>query len=562
MEQALMHLLAKEQIKPSLRNGKYGVTYTRVSTLEQAMNNGSLDVQIKINNEYATRNGITIKECFGGKFESAKTDGRIEFKRMLDYVRKHKDITYIIISNYDRFSRTGPGAAKISDDLRKEGIIVKSVTQDIDTSTASGRLQENFMHLMNNFDNVAKSDRTKLHTKEVMEKGFWPYATPLGYDNLKKKQRACFYEYVITAEGKELKRAFTLKAEGKLSNIEIVLQLQSRGVRITEKTFRAVISNPFYVGFITGKLLEGKLIKGKHPALIDLKTFLKANNVLQQSTKSGVPKVFRHDEVPLKIFAKDEISGTPLTGYITKNNWYYKTKSTTIPVNVKAENLNNLFVNYLEQFEYNREKKSKLKKMMLDGITKKLSTSLEEGKQLKKNITEKNSQLEKIEKKYLLDEIDKEIYIKHTSKIKAEIAELTKSLSTSEINSSNLEKAVEKCLIIAQNISGTWAEAGFDNKRRLQNLVFPEGIMYNKENGVVRTLKTNSLFSSIPYWQRVIEENKKGNLLKDYLKSTPVPTTGFEPAHPCEYHHLKVACLPISTRGLPKKLITLLVMQM
>lgn len=29
-----------------------------------------------------------------------------------------------------------------------------------------------------------------------------------------------------------------------------------------------------------------------------------------------------------------------------------------------------------------------------------------------------------------------------------------------------------------------------------------------------------------------------------------VPGTGFEPARPFEHHHLKVACLPISTPGL------------
>ena len=28
-----------------------------------------------------------------------------------------------------------------------------------------------------------------------------------------------------------------------------------------------------------------------------------------------------------------------------------------------------------------------------------------------------------------------------------------------------------------------------------------------------------------------------------------VPRTGFEPARPFEHHHLKVACLPISTPG-------------
>lgn len=42
-------------------------------------------------------------------------------------------------------------------------------------------------------------------------------------------------------------------------------------------------------------------------------------------------------------------------------------------------------------------------------------------------------------------------------------------------------------------------------------------------------------------------ETKKGNSFKvTFLR---VPETGFEPAHPFEYHHLKVACLPISTSG-------------
>ena len=550
LEKLMMQMFAKEDKQTSLRTGKFGVIYTRVSTLEQATNNGSLEFQAKLNHEFAKRNGIVIRESFGGKFESAKTDGRKEFQRMLTYVRKHKDITYIIISNYDRFSRTGPGAAKISEDLRKEGIIVKSVTQDIDTTTASGRLQENFMHLMNNFDNIAKSERTKLHTKEVMEKGYWPYATPLGYDNLKKKQRACFHEYVITEEGKELKKAFILKAAGKLTNKEIINLLQAKGVRITEKTFSQIISNVFYAGYVTGKLVKGKLIKGHHPPLIDLKTFLKANEVLRQGNNIGVPKVFRHEQVPLKIFVKDEQSGAPFTGYTTKNNWYYKTKSTAVPVNVKAEKLNQQFVKFLEQFEYRSDMKNKLKKLILDTISKKLQVALEDNKSIKKQITEKMGQLEKIEKKYLLDEIDRELYIKHTTKIKSEIAELSQNLGSSEMNSSNLEKAVEKCLSIAQNLSGAWIRAGFENKRRVQSLICPQGVVYNKENEVVRTEKVNSLFALIPYSKRVIEENKKGNLEKDYLNSASVPTKGIEPSHPCEWQILSLLRLPIPPHGL------------
>ena len=142
------------------------------------------------------------------------------------------------------------------------------------------------------------------------------------------------------------------------------------------------------------------------------------------------------------------------------------------------------------------------------------------------------------------------MYVKHTHKLKEEINLLLSDLGKTDIKSSNLEKAVEKCLSIAQNISHTWATAGFENKRRLQSLVFPEGIMYNKENNEVRTEKVNSLFSLIQPLQSIVAENKKGNLKKDYLNSVNVPTKGIEPSLPCENQILSLARLPIPPYGL------------
>jgi len=78
-----------------------------------------------------------------------------------------------------------------------------------------------FYRRFKDFDNRIKSDRTKINTREVMLKGYWPYSTPLGYENLKKKQRACFHEYVITDVGKEIKKAFQLNADGRFTKKEI-----------------------------------------------------------------------------------------------------------------------------------------------------------------------------------------------------------------------------------------------------------------------------------------------------------------------------------------------------
>ena len=529
LEQTLEQMTVKQYCPVSKKRGTEAVVYTRVSSQEQANNNGSLDVQLKYCNDFCKANNLTIREYFGGTFESAKTDGRKEFQRMLEYVRKQKSISHIIIFNYDRFSRTGSGAAQLSEQLRSEGIILKSVTQDIDTSTAAGRLQENFFHMINNFDNSAKSDRTKINTREVMMKGFWPYAPPLGYKNNKAKHRACYHEYVVTEEGQALKKAFILKAEGKHSNREIIDLLNAKGVGITAKNIRWILSNPFYAGYVTGKLVEGKLIKGKHPALIDLKTFLKANELLQHSTGAGIPKEFRHEEVPLKVFAKDEVSGSTFTGYKTKGNWYYKTKASPTPVNVRADELNSLFVDSLKEYEYNKGHKAKLMKLIATSLKEQMAEAIADTKLLKKQITEKQAQFDKVEEGFILGNISKELYDKYSDKYKKELADLAQKTNQSGFDGSNLENSVEKCLKIAENLSSAWLEAKYENKQRLQQLVFPEGVVYSKKDRAVRTLRVNSIFAQIPIQARVLAEKENGDSVKNRHKSNHVPQTGIEP---------------------------------
>ncbi|MFM6346283.1 MAG: recombinase family protein, partial [Dolichospermum sp.] len=72
-EQLLEKLTSnKYQVKQSTRGGD-GIIYTRVSSLEQAQNNGSLDVQLKYCKDFAAANKIPVIEIFGGTYESAKT---------------------------------------------------------------------------------------------------------------------------------------------------------------------------------------------------------------------------------------------------------------------------------------------------------------------------------------------------------------------------------------------------------------------------------------------------------------------------------------------------------
>ncbi|MBM3418216.1 MAG: hypothetical protein FJY17_04760 [Bacteroidetes bacterium] len=144
----------------------------------------------------------------------------------------------------------------------------------------------------------------------------------------------------------------------------------------------------------------------------------------------------------------------------------------------------------------------------------------------KKKITEKKALLEKIEYKFITDQISEDIYQKHSEKIRTEIASLSKETHISQIEGSNLKLAVSKCLTIAQNLSQAWRSAEYEKKQRLQKLVFPDGILYSKQKGVVRTPRVNSLFEAIPLLAGDSSKNKKADSSKNRLQFNKVPFAG------------------------------------
>lgn len=124
------------------------VIYTRVSTREQAQNNMSLDTQRRACETYARKHGYYIIAYFGGTYESAKTDERIEFSNMLSFVEKSREkVSYIVVYSVDRFSRSGANAIYIAEQLKLAGINVLSVSQPTDVNTPSGSLQQNIQFI-------------------------------------------------------------------------------------------------------------------------------------------------------------------------------------------------------------------------------------------------------------------------------------------------------------------------------------------------------------------------------------------------------------------------------
>jgi DNA invertase Pin-like site-specific DNA recombinase len=210
---------------------------------------------------------------------------------MLADIKKEESASAIIVYSYDRFSRSGANGIYLLDNLRILGVRIISITQEVDSFTPTGNFQENLYMLLSKLDNDMRKDKWVTGTRSILRRGYWPYGTPTGYTNENKGTTADKHVYTINSDGLLLKLAFKWKASGKYTNQEIIDNLSAKGLKVTIRYMAWVFANPFYCGYISTSLLPGEMIEGKHPPLIDVDTFLQANNISRQNPRSGVSKI-------------------------------------------------------------------------------------------------------------------------------------------------------------------------------------------------------------------------------------------------------------------------------
>jgi site-specific DNA recombinase len=489
------------------------VIYTRVSTKEQADNNMSLSTQLKACELFAIKNNYSIVGQFGGTYESAKNDERKEFNKMLSFVRKANErISYIIVFSVDRFSRSGANAIYITEQLKKQGVIVVSVSQPTDASTPSGSLQQNIQYIFSEYDNQLRREKSMLGTKEAILRGEWCGVPPTGYYKIIKDGEK---KIVVSEKGKLLKKAFLWKALDNLSIEEIRIRLKSLGFNLNHQRLSEILRNPFYCGLIAHKSLDGRVVEGKHEPLISKEIFLKVNNILSER-KHGFKTNKEGDNVPLKRFLICDHCGHNMTGYIVKAKkiWYYKCRTKGCSNNKSANALHSSFLHLLEPYtiKMSQNLKDLLKKQMLYTLNCQMEVKFQEHKQIQSQLIEINSKLDRIEERFILEEITKEQFNKYSEKFKLEKSQIIKELERTQIKVSNLEKAVENLIELSSNLPSLWTSSSYFEKQKLQKFIFPKGITYNKKNDECRTYETNPLFSYIAHQSKVLNQNKTGTI--------------------------------------------------
>ncbi len=479
----------------------------------------SLDVQLKAAKEYIEKHKLNVREFFGGTYESAAKDERKEFQRMIEYLKKTKNkISQILVYSLERFSRN-ENSIWLSSQLRKLGIEVVSITQPIDTSNPAGVMQQKILFLFGEFDNQLRRQKCMAGVKEHLLQGEWVTASPVGYDTIKHNKER---KIVVNDIGLIIKKMFYWKAKERMPNVEIQKRLKSYGLDYCLRRISEILTNPFYCGKMVHKALEGDVVDGKHEKLVSEAIFLEANNIMAEK-KLGLQTKKERPEIALKRFMRCASCNQPMRGYIA-NGWnvpYYKCNTPGCKCNRNANEVNKRFAGMLEGFKINDEYIPLLKEQLYLTFQEHNASLKDNEEMIKRQLTDTRQKIERLEERFIVEELTAELYQKYKSKFEKEMEEIEEQKANNKIEMSKLEDYITVSLEFACNLREMWALGDYAQRQELQNALFEGGIVYDRKKDECRSTGNNEFITEI-----ALLSGRFGHFPKSAKKKLMLPSAG------------------------------------
>lgn len=138
------------------------IIYRRVSTGAQAESGASLDAQLEKMRAYCMVQDLEIVEEITDAGESAKSLNRPGIRQAVAMLRSG-EADVMVIYKLDRLTRSlSDWAYLVENVFNEKGAALMSVTDSIDTRTASGRLVLNLLVTVSQWEREAISERTRV----------------------------------------------------------------------------------------------------------------------------------------------------------------------------------------------------------------------------------------------------------------------------------------------------------------------------------------------------------------------------------------------------------------
>ena len=282
-------------------NIKRCAIYTRKSVedgLEKDFN--TLDAQREAGAAYIASQKANGWVCLPERYDDGGFSGGNMKRPALQKLLKDAEaglVDVIVVYKIDRLSRSILDFGELSKKLDEWGVSFVAVTQDVNTSTSSGRMMLNILMTFSQFEREIVAERIKDKMSAHRRKGMWTGGViPYGYKPVDRKLQ------IVEEEAEVIRWMFKRFIEVQ-SPKQIALELNQRGV-LTKKGKqwdRAYISrlmgSPLYIGKIK---YEGEIYDGEHKAIIKPEVWKRVRKIAKSNNPIKDPKGRIETVAPLK----------------------------------------------------------------------------------------------------------------------------------------------------------------------------------------------------------------------------------------------------------------------
>lgn len=271
---------------------KIQALYSRVSTDMQRDKGLSVPRQMEWLEEEAKKHGFTQFKHFSDNGYSAATPNRPAYKDLLSDI-ENELIDAVVVYKFDRLARNVQDLLSFVDLLNKHGVKFISISENLDTTSPTGRLILTVLGSLAEWERSITVERVKDVMYDKANKGHFCGGQPAYGYNVKDKHLV-----INEAEAKIVKKIFE-RFEEFLSFRKVVIWLNDKGY-LTKRgqswptaTVKRILSNHVYKGYYTyGKRAGGSkvylpqnswvIVKGNVEPIITEKQFDRVQVLIRQ----------------------------------------------------------------------------------------------------------------------------------------------------------------------------------------------------------------------------------------------------------------------------------------
>ena len=413
--------------------------YMRVSTEDQAREGFSLPEQKERLEAYCKFNGYKILKYYTDAGISAKTGNhRPEYDRMLEDGKQGK-INMIIALKLDRITRSTRDWETLMDYLGKYNINIAFVNDDINTTTANGKMVSRIMMSVSQNEIERTSERTIIGLEGAIKQGHIPARAPLGYKHIDKKlvPDPLTKDIVI--------RIYNLYFEGLTYNTIAKLFNKEKVCGKTnwkDTSILKIITNVIY----KGDYIQGKTTRNSRyfPDVVEPIVSKELWDSCQVQKKKNQRNYMRSQTYIFLQKLKCPKCGRILAGgashKIKADKWYYYYRCEKCRGNIREHEIEDSIKDLLSDiFEYD----SVVNEFFLPVLQNKIHNPKED---FEKEITNLNNKKIRIRKAYIDELFTEEEYKEETTIIENKIKDLQKKILENE-QVSKLNLSVDDILV-------------------------------------------------------------------------------------------------------------------